>query len=90
MLCCAAVSQIRLSPKSLATRSFPIEMINTVLNEETRELMDYHYILKNPKYQELYFNSYSKELGRLSQGLLGVVEGSNTIFFIKKADVPAE
>ena len=35
-------------------------MINAVLNKETRELMDYRHIMKNPKYQELYCKSYSK------------------------------
>ena len=32
ILSCAAVSQLKLSPKILSTRRFPIEMINTVLN----------------------------------------------------------
>ena len=60
MLSCSAVSQLKLLPKILATRRFPIEMINAVLNEETEELMEYRHIMKTPKYRELYCKSYSK------------------------------
>ena len=90
MLSCATVEQMNLSPKHLASRRFPVEMINTVLNEETGELMEYHHIMKNPKYRQLWATSYSKELGRLAQGMPGKVEGINTIYFIYKSDVPAE
>ena len=60
MLRCVTVAQMKLSPKQLYIRLFPIEMINTVLNEETGELMEYHHIMKNPKYRQLYATSYSK------------------------------
>ena len=46
--------------------------------------------MKCPKYRKLYAKSYSKELGRLSQGMPGVVNGTNIIFLINKTDVPAE
>ena len=46
--------------------------------------------MKFPKYQKLYAKSYNKELGRLSQRITGVVNGTNTIFFVDKTDVPAE
>ena len=65
-------------------------MINAVLNEETGELMEYRHIMKNPKYRQLYATSYSKELGCLAQGIPGKVEGTNTIYFIDKAEIPAE
>ena len=65
-------------------------MINAVLNKETEELMEYRHIMKTPKHRELYCKSESKELGWLSQGLPGIVNGTNTILFINKADVTAE
>ena len=46
--------------------------------------------MKCPKYQNLYAKSYSKELGRIAQGIPGVVNGTNTTFFINKTDVPAK
>ena len=52
--------------------------------------MEYRQIMKNPKYRQLYATSYSKELGRLAQGIPGKAEGTNTIYFIYKADIPDE
>ena len=65
-------------------------MLNAVLNEEMGELMEYRQVMKCPKYQKLYAKSYSKELGWLAQGIPGFVNGTNTIFFINKTDVPTE
>ena len=65
-------------------------MINAVLNEETGELMEYRHIMKNPKYRQLYATSYRKELGRLAQGMTGHAEGTNTVYFIDKTDIPVE
>ena len=55
-----------------------------------KELMEYIKLMKNPKYRSLYRNSYTKEIGRLVQGMPGLVEGTNTMFFVKKTDVPSD
>ena len=81
---------MKLSPRQLSSRRFPIEMINAVLNEETCKLMEYNHIIKNPKYCQLYATSCSKELRRLTQGILVKAEGNNTIYFIDKAEIPGE
>ena len=81
---------MKLSSKQLASCRFLVEIINIVLNEETGKLMEYRHIMKNPRYRQLYATSYSKDLGRLAQGMPGKAEGSNTIFFIDKSDVPDE
>ena len=65
-------------------------MFNAVLNEETGKLIKYHHIMKNPKYCQLYATSHSKELGRLAQLIPVKAEGTNTIYFIDKADIPAK
>ena len=62
MLACAKVSNLNLSPKSLASRRFPLKMINAVLDEDTGELMEYRALMKNPKYRKLYGHSYAKSL----------------------------
>ena len=90
MLTCVTVTHMKLSPKQLASRRLPIEMINAVLNAENGKLMEYRHIMKNPKYHQLYTTSYIKELGRLAQGIPGKAEGTNTIYFIEKADISAE
>ena len=90
MLRCVTDAKMKFSPRKLSSRRFPIEMINAVLNEETGELMEYRHIMNNPKYFQLYATSYSKDLGRLAQGIPGQSEGTNTIYFIDKADIPVE
>ena len=90
MLACAEVYQLKLSPQSLASRKFPLEMLNAVLDEDTGELMEYRALMKKPKYSKLYEESYAKELSQLTQGIPGKVTGTNTIFFINKAKVPAD
>ena len=90
MLRCSTVAQMKLFPKQLYSRRFLIEMINAILNEETGELMEYRHIMKNPKYRQLYVTSYCKVLRRLAQGMPGKAEGTNTIYFIDKADIPDE
>ena len=65
-------------------------MINAILYEDTGELMEYCRLMKNPKYRPLYRDSYDKELVRLAQGMPGLAEGTITIVFIHKKEVPAD
>ena len=51
--------------------------------------MEYRALMRKPKYRTLYAQSYAKELGRLAQGISGMVTGTNIIFFINKSKVPA-
>ena len=64
-----------------------MEMLNTVLDEDTGKLMEYRHLMKSSKYCHLYGTSYRKELGQLSKGMTGLVKGTDIIFFINKADV---
>ena len=66
MLACVDISQLTLTPRAISRRRFPIAMINTVLDEDTSELMEYIRLMKNTKYSPLYRDSYAKELVRLS------------------------
>ena len=59
-----------------------------MLEEDTSELMEYRKLKKKPKYRHLYRNSYAKEIGRLSQVMLGLVKDTNTMFFIDKQYIP--
>ena len=90
MLTRADIMQLNMSPRKLAGQKFPIEMINTVLNKETGEVIEYQQVRKNPKYCRLYETAYSKELGRLAQGMSRQAEGTNTLFFIDKNIVPVK
>ena len=76
MLACANVMWLPMSPKNLAQRKYPREIINTVLNQATGEMMEYRQVMKNPKYQELYEKAYAKELDRLAKGIPGLADGT--------------
>ena len=89
MLSCCDILQHSMSARVLMSRRFPKEVIVSVLNEETGELMEYRHLIFNPKYSELWQNSYGNKLGRLAQGMPGRVEGTDIIFFVHKKDVPA-
>ena len=51
--------------------------------------MEMRHLMKNPKYSKLWRKSYTKELGRLAQGIPGT-KGTNTIVFIKYDDIPLD
>ena len=78
-----------MSARELMSRRFPKEVLAAALNEETGELMDYRHLIGNPKYREFWKNSYGNKLGRLTQGVPGRVEGTNTIFsYTRKTSQP--
>eukprot|EP00804_Cyclotella_cryptica_P022072 CCRYP_019734-RA/>CCRYP_019734-RA protein AED:0.28 eAED:0.28 QI:0/0/0/1/1/1/2/0/242 len=52
--------------------------------------MEYRHLIKDPKYSTNWRKAYGKELGRLAQGIPGLVQGTNTIVFIAKDDVPTD
>ena len=62
-------------------------MLRAVLSKDTGELMEYRKLTQKTKYQQLYLNSYSKEIGRLEQGMPGLVEGTNIIYFLWKSKI---
>ena len=88
MLSCCEIRQTSLSARALTTQRFPKEVLAAVLNEETGELMKYHHLVGNPEYYKTWQKSYGDKVGRLDQGMPGRVEGTGTLFFIRKTDVP--
>jgi hypothetical protein len=60
---------------------------NAVLNNDTGKLMEMRHLLRNPKYTQLWGKLYTKELGRLAQGVSGT-KGIDTIVFIKYNKIP--
>jgi hypothetical protein len=73
--------------RNASCRKFPMEMLNAVLNMTTGKLMKTRHLLVNPKYKDLWGKSFTKELGRLAQGIPGVT-GTDTIIFIRRNEVP--
>eukprot|EP00804_Cyclotella_cryptica_P005028 CCRYP_020365-RA/>CCRYP_020365-RA protein AED:0.59 eAED:0.28 QI:0/-1/0/1/-1/1/1/0/267 len=71
-------------------RHYPTDMLHALLNDETGEVMEHGHLVSNPKYHDTWRNAYGKELGRLAQGLPGIVKGTDTIAFIHKTSVPQD
>ena len=83
-----------LSARSLSSRKFPsefFEVANAVLDVETGELLNYRQLLRHPRLGPDWNYSAANEFGRLAQGVGGRIKNpTNTIFFIKKEDVPKD
>ena len=76
--------------RTLARRQYRKEVLAAVLNKDTGEIMEYLHLIGNPKYRALWSKSYGNKLGRLTQGMSVWVKVIDTIFFVEKADIPAD
>jgi hypothetical protein len=63
------------------------EMANSIL-EEKGKLLKYWHLIGNPKTKAVWAHSYGNEIGRLAQGMPGRNTGTNTIFFIRRDQIP--
>ena len=82
-----AVPQI--DSKARAGTSWLYDMANSVIGDDGK-ILEYKHLIANPKTRAVWQRAFGNELGRLAQGMPGRVEGTNTIFFIRKSDIPAD
>jgi hypothetical protein len=82
------ISSCSLTQANAACRSFPVKILNAVLDMDTGKLLEMRHLLVNPKYKELWGKSYTTELGGLAQGIPGVSKGTDTIVFIARDEIP--
>ena len=75
--------------KSRAGTSWLGEMGNSVIGDDGK-ILEYKHLIANPKTRAVWQRAFGNKLGRLAQGMPGRVEGTNTIFFIQKSDIPAD
>ena len=61
-----------------------------IFDKDTGKLLKYQQLITHPKYSKLWTHSLANEFGRLAQGVGGQIQGTNTIFFIHKHQVPAD
>ena len=67
------------------------EQVQLIHDKDTGEYLTYCKLLRDPKHRDVWEKSASNEFGRLCQGFSdGRVKGTNTLFFIKKDEVPNE
>lgn len=61
-----------------------------VLHPDTGRPMTYRQLITHPDYQEIWNHSSANKFGRLAQGIGDRVEGTNTIQFVSKEEIPPE
>ena len=66
------------------------ELAGAVLDEDTGDLLDYCHLVKHPKHKKYGSGAFGKEVGRLAQELPSIVEGTNTLNFIFKHEIPSD
>ena len=75
--------------KGRAGNSWLYEMANSVIGDDGK-ILEYKHLIADPNTRAVWQRAFGNELGRLAQGMPGRVEGTNTIFFIHKSDIPAD
>ena len=60
------------------------EIAGAVLDGETGEMIEYCHLRISPRYRDVWGKLSGNEIGRLSQGMPGQIDGTNTLFFIEK------
>jgi hypothetical protein len=83
----AEVIQTPLQPAQLTHWKLTIVLLKAFLNNDTGKLMEMRHLLRNPKYTKLWGKSYTKDFGRLAQGVSGM-KGTDTIVFIRYNKIP--
>lgn len=73
--------------KKQHTYSSEGESVNAILDETTGKTLEYRQLRKMKKYKNVWEKSFTKELDQLAQGKCGH-EGTNTIFFIRRKQIP--
>ena len=75
------------TPAQAAARKFPLQFLcnfaYAVLDDDTGDLLEYHHLIKHPKYRDTWSQSFGTEVRRLATA-------TETIFFINKNEIPTE
>jgi len=79
----------QIDSKARAGTSWLYDMANSVIGDDGK-IFEYKHLIANPSTRAVWQRAFGNKLGRLAQGMPGRVEGTNTIFFIPKSDIPAD
>jgi hypothetical protein len=63
-------------------------MANNVINQDTGGSLEYLHLIQDENKFTVWNKAAANECGRLTQGVGGIIKGSNTIFFIPHQAVP--
>ena len=71
--------------RQCASHNFPRQLLCNLANavmDANGELLQYRDLMARPEYRVVWVKAYAKELGRLVQGLPGVIDGTYTFDLI--------
>jgi hypothetical protein len=66
-----------LTPKQASNH---MSMANAVINQDTGASLEYRHLVQDDATFPVWNKTAANELGRLAQGVGGIIEGSNTLF----------
>ncbi len=66
------------------------EFANKVFDKESGKLLKYRKLITYPKHCKVWMHSSANKFGQLAQGVGGRIKGTDTIFFIRKHQVPED
>ena len=67
-----------------------IQWANTIIDNDNGGALKCRHLINKEEYQEVWTSSFSKELDQLAQGRSQLSPGTNTLFFRKYQDIPAD
>ena len=53
-------------------------------------MLEYRHLIKQPNHKKIWGGAFGKDVVRLAQWIPGIVEGTNTLNFIFKNEIPAD
>ena len=65
-------------------------LVNAIIDKDTRKVLEYRHLIQREKFRKVWTNAFTKELGCLTQGIDGKVEGTDTMFFLPYEDIPKD
>ena len=93
LLLCMEISSTKISPQKLVSRKVLLqlwcEFVETVM-DINGNLLEYRHLMKRPKYKDKWGIQYGIEVRLLAQGMPDWVDGTDTIFFVKKMDISVD
>ena len=78
------------APRMKYSLEFLTDFSGSVLDAETRELIEYCHLIQRPKYKDKWGYSFRNKIERLAQGMPGQNNGTNALLFVHTDKVPED
>ena len=73
--------------KTVTQHNYLTKMAKKIIDDDTGKEFNYRQLSKHPKHKKICKQLFANEIGRLSQGAGGRVDGTDNMFFIAKYQV---